>query len=99
MPASRAIEATQTMNGIPAADAARASGYVPAIATTSPFAATRSAPTSTASTSPAAIRPGAAASVITACGTPASWSSQAAIRDPSKPGRVSATSASTGRSA
>ncbi len=69
------------------------------IASTSPFAATRSAATITASTSPAAIRPGAAASVITECLTPAWRSSHAAIRDPSNRGRVSATSAWTGRPA
>ena len=87
------VTGAQTRNGTPAAAAASASGYVPAIAITSPLAATRSAATSTAPTSPAAMHPGAPASVTTACGTPAWRSSHAATREPSNNGRVSATSA------
>ena len=46
-----------TTNGIPAARAASAVAYVPTLLATSPLAATRSQPTITASTSPAAISP------------------------------------------
>ena len=66
---------------------------------TSPLAAIRSAPTRTAATSPSATQAGAAASVTMAYGTPAWLSSQAAIRDPTNPGRVSATRTWTGRPA
>ena len=94
---STALVVAQTTNGTPAAYAARAMGYVPVVAMTSPFAAIRSAPARTTLTSLLAMQPGAAASVRMACGTPAWRSSQAAIREPSKDGLPSGTRAWTGR--
>ena len=61
----------------------------------SPLAATRSAPTMTASTSPRASRDAAAPSVSTVTGIPACWSSQAVSRAPCSSGRVSHASTST----
>jgi len=51
-----------TTNGIPARRAASASEYVPILLATSPLAATRSAPTTTASAMPWLIMKGAAPS-------------------------------------
>ena len=50
--------------------AASARPYVPTLLATSPLAATRSQPTITASTSPAAISPAAAESTTSSCGIP-----------------------------
>ncbi len=69
----------------------RASGYVPTLFAVSPFAATRSAPTITTSTSPPRISEPAATSGISVCGTPACSSSQAVRRAPWRYGRVSST--------
>src|SRR5438105_2344689 len=60
--------------------ASTASPYVPILFAVSPFAAIRSAPVRTQSTSPAAIRDAAAASAMTVCGIPALSSSHARRR-------------------
>src|SRR6188768_1196605 len=62
--------------------ASTASGYVPTLLAVSPFAAIRSAPTITTSTSPVAMRWPAATSGSSVCGTPAWASSQAVSRAP-----------------
>ncbi len=64
---------------------------------TSPFAATRSKPVTTASTWPVRIRPGAAASTTSACSIPSRPSSQTVSRAPWSSGRASQASTRTGR--
>ena len=64
---------------------------MPILFAVSPFAAIRSAPVTTQSTSPRLIRCAAAASAITACGMPTASSSQAVSLAPCSSGRVSST--------
>ena len=71
--------------------ASTASAYVPILFATSPFAAIRSAPVTTRSTSPRAMNDAAAASAITVCAMPSCSSSQAVSRLPWRSGRVSST--------
>src|ERR671934_144871 len=71
--------------------ASTASGYVPILFATSPFAAIRSAPTTTASTSPPAISEPAITSATSVHGMPSRSSSQAVRRLPWSTGRVSST--------
>src|SRR3989304_3461489 len=66
-----------------------ASMYVPILFAVSPFAAIRSAPVSTASTSPEAIMCAAAESAITGCGLPAA-PPPPAVTLPCAPGRAPA---------
>ncbi len=78
-----------TTNGMPAARAASARPYVPTLLATSPLAATRSQPTITASTAPAAIRPAAAESTTSSCGISSLASSYTVSRAPCRSGRDS----------
>ena len=80
-----------TYRGIPWDRASTAREYVPILFAVSPFAAIRSAPVTTRSTSPAAINDAAAESAITVCGTSAASSSQAVSLAPCSSGRVSST--------
>ena len=64
---------------------------MPILLAVSPFAAMRSAPVITMSTSPAAMREAAAESTMTACGIPTASSSNAVKRAPWSSGRVSST--------
>ena len=78
-----------TTNGMPARAAASASGYVPTLLATSPLAAIRSAPTTTASTRPRAISDGRRRRRRPGRSTPSAASSQAVSRAPCSSGRVS----------
>ena len=71
--------------------ASTASEYVPTLFATSPFAAIRSAPVTTRSTSPRPMNDAAAPSTITECGMPSCSSSQAVSLLPWRSGRVSST--------
>jgi hypothetical protein len=62
--ASKVLSGPATRNGMPWRAARTASEYVPTLFAVSPFAATRSQPTTTASTIPAAMAPPAAASAM-----------------------------------
>ena len=65
--------------------------YVPILLATSPLAAMRSAPTTTACTMPRAMMPAAAPSTMTSYGMPSAASSHAVRRAPWRSGRVSST--------
>ena len=80
-----------TITGMPCSRASTASPYVPILLAVSPFAAMRSAPTTTWDTAPEAIIVAAMLSVMSVCGMPSRASSQAVRRAPWSSGRVSGT--------
>lgn len=89
---STVLQGAATKNGSPCARASTARPYVPTLLATSPLRATRSAPTTTAPTSPRAIRCPAMPSVMSSTSMPSRASSHAVSRAPCKYGRVSSAS-------
>jgi len=80
---------------MPWAFASTASEYVPILLAKSPFAAMRSAPRTTRSTSPCCIIAPAMLSVMTVVSIPSRTSSHAVRRAPWRKGRVSSASTDT----
>ena len=93
---STVVVGAATTNGTPCARHASARPYVPILFATSPFAAMRSAPTTTAWTRPPLINEAAATSGRSLTSSPSCVSSHAVRREPWRNGRVSSARIASG---